>query len=263
MICFERLPYVNWFNPLVTLYLNFRSFPLRQAWKLPVIVYGWPKLFSLQGRMECVDKCQLGMVRLNRTNPDMPNNPGYATAIYNMGKILFHGKCLIYTANKINIGENGVLNMGEDTKIMCMCNITAHHSVTIGPHSWISHRCQVMDSNYHYVVNFNNHTISRYTRPVEIGSYCWICNSTTIAAGTKIPDKSIVASNSLVNKDLSAIPEESMIGGIPAKLISTGYRKVDSRTLINKIKTYFKDNPDKDYLVLDDGVDHAVCDVDE
>ena len=43
-----------------------------------------------------------------------------------------------------------------------------------------------------------------------------------------MPDFTIVASNSLVGKDYSDIPESSMIGGIPAKLIATGFRKVEN-----------------------------------
>lgn len=258
----ERIPYINWFNPIITLYLNFRSFPLKQAWKLPVFVYGWPKLFSLYGSMECVDKCRTGMIVLNQTNCGMPNDPGSSTAINNWGKIIFHGRCQIFTANKINVLRNAVLELGEGTKIMCMCNITAHKSVRIGALSWIVHRCQVMDSNFHFVANFKKGIIPRYYKPIEIGSYCWICNTTTIAAGAKIPDKTIVASNSLVNKDMSDIPEESIIGGIPAKLISTGYIRVFSRKLELAMYKYFTDNPDCSCYPIPSGSNHSICDVD-
>lgn len=259
---FERLPYINWFNPLITIYLNFRSFPLRQALRMPVFVYGWPKLFSLYGTMECVGKCKTGMITLNQTNCGMPNNPDVSTAIYNWGKIIFHGKCQIFTANKINVEPNAVLELGEGTKIMCMCNITAHKSVRIGAQSRIVHRCQVMDSNFHFVANFKKGIIPRYYRPIEIGSYCWICNTTTIAAGAKIPDKTIVASNSLVNKDMSDIPEESIIGGIPAKLISTGYRKVESNVLNHRLWDFFSKNPNENAYPLDKDVSHDICNID-
>lgn len=260
---FEQIPYVNWFNPLITIYLNFRSFPLCQAWKFPVFVYGWPRLFSLYGTMECVGKCWPGMIVLNQTNCGMPNNPGTSTAIDNWGKIIFHGKCQIFTSNKINVGLKATLELGEGTKIMCMCNITAYTSVRIGAQSWIVHRCQVMDSNFHFVANFRNKIIPRYSRPIEIGSYCWICNSTTVSAGAKIPNKTIVASNSLVNKDMQNIPEESIIGGIPAKLISTGFRKVESKKLERAIWKYFAEHPNEILFPLEENVSSDICDVDE
>lgn len=246
----SRLPYVNWFNPLITLYVNFRSFPFCQACKLPMFVYGWPKLFSLYGTMECVGKCKTGMIVMNKTNCGMPENPGVNTAINNWGKIIFHGKCEILTSNKINVTRNATLELGEGTRIMCKCNITAHQFVRIGDYSWVVHRSQVMDSNFHYVANLNTLTIPRFTKPVEIGSYCWICNSSTIAPGAIIPDKTIVASNSLVNKDMSAIPEGSLVGGIPAKLIKTGFRRVDNKKLEYEIWKFFEDNPAEEYFPL-------------
>ena len=259
----ERLPYINWFNPLITLYLNFRSFPLHQAWRLPVFVYGWPRLFSLYGTMECVGKCKAGMIILNQTNCGMPNNPGTSTAINNGGKILFHGTCQIYTANKINVGKGATLELGEGTKIMCMVNITAHKYVGVGAQSWIVHRCQVMDSNFHFIADFNKGVVRRYYKPIQIGEYCWICNSSTIMAGAKIPNKTIVASNSLVNKDMTNIPEESIIGGQPAKLIATGYRRVESNGLWKNIHDYFKETPDDNIFILPKNAPHNICDVDE
>lgn len=259
----ERLPYINWFNPLITLYLNFRSFPLRQAWRLPVFVYGWPKLFSLLGTMECVGRCKSGMIVLNQTNCEMPNNPGTNTAINNRGKIIFHGKCQIYTANKINVSKDGVLDLGADSKISHMCNITAHISVYIGNHVRIAHRSQILDSNFHLIADFNKGVVKRYSKPIRIGDYCWICNSSTIAAGAVIPNKTIIASNSLVNKDMSEIPEESIIGGQPAKLIATGYRRVESGKLREEILHFLRKEPDANAFVLSAGVSHDICDVDE
>lgn len=258
----ECLPYINWFNPLITLYLNFRSFPLRQAWRLPVFVYGWPRLYSLFGSMECVGKCKPGVVVLNKTIDGMPNNPGTDTAINNWGKIIFHGKCQIYTANKINVSKDGVLDLGADSKISHMCNITAHISVYIGNHVRIAHRSQILDSNFHFIADFNKGVVKRYNKPIRIGDYCWICNSSTITAGAIIPNKTIVASNSLVNKDMSDIPEESIIGGQPAKLIATGFRRVENGKLEKEIHHFFLDNPDVNVFILPQDVSHSICDVD-
>lgn len=259
----ERIPYINWFNPLITIYLNFRSFPLRQAWRFPVFVFGWPKLFSLFGTMECVGKCKTGMIVLNQTNCGMPNHPGTSTVINNWGKILFHGKCQIFTGNKINVLRNGILELGEGVRIATMVIITAQEYVGIGEKTRIAHRCQVMDYDYHYIADFRRGIVRNYYRPIKIGDYCWICNSSTIAKGSVIPNKTIVASNSLVNKDMSDIPEESIIGGQPAKMIATGYRRVESKILYRKIWFYFKENPKATGFPLPEGVDHGICDVDE
>lgn len=255
-----RLPYVNWFNPFMTIYLNFRSFPFRQAVKLPVFVYGWPKMFSLLGKMECKDVCKIGMIKFNQTNIGAPSNPGPSSAIHNWGKIIFHGPCLIFTANKINTQKGGVLELGSNTKIMHYVNIAAYTQVFVGANTWITHRCQIMDSNFHYVADFRKGVVRRYSRPIYIGKSCWICNTSTITGGAKIPDCTIVASNSLVNKDFSDIPPESIIGGIPAKLISSGYKRIIRGKLHSKIGKYFAEHPETNEYLLEDGFVHDECD---
>lgn len=259
---FLRLPFIHWFNPLVTLYLNFRSFPLRQAWRLPVFVYGWPRLFSLYGRMECGGQIKMGMIKLNQTNVSSPSYTSGNTEITNNGRIFFNGSAVIYTANKIVVGRRGMLVLGDDIKIMHYCNIAAHELVRIGSHSWVVHRCQVLDSNFHFTADFANHVINKYTREVIIGDYCWICNSSTIAAGAVIPNKTIVASNSLVNKDMSDIPQESIIGGQPAKLLKTGVRRIDNKSFSDAIFRYFLSNPQEKKYPLESECLHSICDAD-
>ena len=254
----ECLPYVHWFNPLVTLYLNFRSFPIKQAIKLPIFVYGWPRLFSLFGSMECVGMCRMGMVTLNKTNTGSPQLCVSNVAINNWGRIIFHGKCEIH-CSKINVYGGGILEFGNCCKVMHEVNITASTKVSIGDYSWIVHRCQVLDTNYHYIADLNKQIVSRMARPIVIGKYCWVCNSTTISGGAIIPNKTIVASNSLVNRDMSDIPENSIIGGVPAIFIKNGYRRVDSLKLHSSVSKFFRENPDALYYKFPFNCENGNC----
>lgn len=255
--------WVHWFNLLYTFYFNLVFFPFRQACRFPVFVYGWPKMFSQYGRMECVGCCKTGMVRLNMT---LGGAPQYSTGNIELniwGKVIFRGKCIIGSGSKLIVGEHGLLDMGEGTKIMNGCNCTAYSEIRIGAQSRIVHRCQLLDTNFHYIADFRRGVVKKQTHPIVIGDYCWICNSTTVTGGAVIPDKTIVASNSLVNKDMSSIPPESIIGGIPAKLVSVGYRRIESRKLESEVGHYFAAHPEADTYPLPDDVNHSVCDVDE
>lgn len=256
----ESILFKNWFNPLMTIYVNFRSLPLRQAFKLPVFIYGWPQILSLYGKMECHGTCKTGMIKINRTIDGAPSNPGPNTAINNWGTIVFHGACLIHTANKINVAKGATLDLGTNTKIMHYCNITAHNQIVIGSNTRITHRCQILDSNFHFIVDFNKQIIRRYSKPIYIGKSCWICNTSSVTAGAKIPNCTIVASNSLVNKDFSNIPEESIIGGIPAKYIASGYRRVNNPKLEIEVWKYFLDHPDINEYHIAENFDHSNCD---
>lgn len=246
VMLFERtLTNSKWFNPLATLYLNLRCVPLRQAFKFPVFVYGRPRLYSTFGHIRFPEACKTGMVHFNESVSGGPQCEVGNSELNLWGTLMFRGKCTIGTSNKISVGRGAVLDMGSDSKITILCNVTAYKKVVVGHHSRIVHRCQVFDTSYHYTADFRHGEgrVRNIARPIIIGDYCWICNSSTITAGVTLPNKTIVASNSLVSKDISSIPEESLIGGIPAKLILTGMRRVEKNEA--EIYQFFKDNPNE------------------
>lgn len=253
----------NWLNPLYTIYFNLAFFPVRQAIHFPVYIYGWPRLFSQYGKMQCVGICKRGMIRINLTLPNAPQATVGNTQLNIWGKVIFRGQCKIATSCNILVNEEGTLDIGHDVRILTLCNITVYSKVCIGSHSRIAHRSQIIDSNFHYLVDFTRNQIKNRTHPITIGNYCWICNSSTISGGAVIPNKTIVASNSLVGKDMSSVPEESIIGGVPAKLVRTGFRRVENLSLENNIKRFFHCNPDARFYSLPEGIEHSCCDSDD
>lgn len=240
----ERLLSKNWLNPIATVYLNLRSFPLAQAIKMPVWVYGCPRFYELSGRMFVEGKVSSGMVRFNQVKLGAPSNMSVKSEILNKGLIIFHGMGLIGTGNKIVVGPKGTLKIGKNFKIADMCNIGCFKEISIGKGCRIAHRCQVFDSNYHFVANFVKGVVPGISKPISIGKGCWICNSSIITGNVVLPDYTIVASNSLVNKDMSDIPESSMIGGIPAKLMSSGFRRIENNEIENEIIKFYNEKHD-------------------
>ncbi len=248
----ETIMASNWLNPLATLYFNLRSLPLSRAWKMPIFVYGRPRFYNLGGRIVIEGGIKTGMIAFNQTRPGSPSVMGVQSEIVNQGTIIFHGPGTIGTGNKIRVTESAILEIGGDFIIADMINVGCYSHIVMGNHVRIAHRCQILDANYHYVANLNNRTIPKWTRPIVIGERCWICNSTTVTAGTVLPDYTIVASNSLVNRDFSAVPQESIIGGIPAKHLSTGYLRVFNPQSINVITEYYDNNGEGLYVYPED-----------
>lgn len=228
----------NWLNPFATFYLNFRSFSFNQAIKFPVWVYGRPRLYSLNGSMKIEGKVEGGMIKFNCTNMG-PSNMGVQSEIINQGLIIFRGKGMIRTGNRLNIEKNAVLEIGDRFIIGDMCNFSCSLSITIGCNTRIAHRSQILDSNFHYVANMNDGVVPPIQRPIVIGRNCWICNTSTISAGAIIPDYSIITSNSLVNKNFSLIKPYSIIGGIPAKFIRSGYVLINNQNIVSEINSYY------------------------
>lgn len=242
----------NWFNPLATIWLNFRSFPFSQALHLPIYVYGHPRLYNLSGKMRIVGKVTTGMITFNQTRAGSPSVMSIQSEIMNQGTIIFHGKGVIGTGNKIRIAPKATLEIEQNFKITDLVNIGCYSRIFIGEQSRITHRCQILDSNYHYVANFNKRIIPRWNKPISIGKGCWICNSTTVTGGSILPDFTIVASNSLVNKDFSNIEKSSMIGGTPARFLATGFRRIENNECEMKIQHYYMQYPKGTFSIPED-----------
>ena len=245
----ERLIASNWFNPLATLWLNFRSFPLGQALRLPVWCYGRPRFYGLSGKMTIEGKITTGMVRLNRVLVAAPSNMGLQSEILNNGHIVFKGRLHISTGNNIVVGRNATLTFGADAKIGDMCIIGCFERITLGDAIRIAHRSQIFDSNYHFVADFKRGIVPNYKHPVTLGKGCWVCNSSTITCGVTLPDYTIVASNSLVNKEFSHIAKGSLIAGTPAKVITEGTRRIFNNDIEAKVEEFYRENPTSLYEI--------------
>jgi maltose O-acetyltransferase len=70
--------------------------------------------------------------------------------------------------------------------------------------------------------DYNDESFCGKGAPVEIGAFAWICSRAIILPGIKIGEGAIVASGSIVTKDVEPY---TIVGGVPAKLIGKRERK--------------------------------------
>lgn len=243
----EELLATNWFNPFATIWINFRCLSFKQAIILPIWVYGRPRFYSLSGKITIDGNVSSGMIRFNQIRSSSPCLQNLQSELKLWGSIIFRGGGIIGTGTKIFVEKNAVLRIGREFKIADMVNIGCLESISIGDMTRITHRCQIMDSNYHYIANFNKKIVPKITHPIVIGSGCWIGNTTTVTGAANIPEYTIVASNSLVNKSSNKVPPNSIVGGIPAKLISSGFRRVENLDLERLINQFYSLHPDDMY----------------
>lgn len=140
----------------------------------------------------------------------------------------------------------GYTQIGEGTLILI------RDYLEIGRYTRIGFLSFFMDSDDHFTVNMENQKVARNKAPIIIGKYNWIANKTVIKKNTKIPDYTIVASsNTLLSKDYTENGEFCVLGGIPAKVIAKGIRRIYNYKAEAEINDYFKHNPDCKYLQLD------------
>lgn len=246
---FERMLFVHWLNPFATLYINLRCFPLHQAIHLPLWAYGRPTIYGLSGSMR-IEGCSVrtGLVRFNRTMAGAPSNMSVQSELSVSGRIVFHGNAFIGCGTKIAVA--GEMNIGADTKITDFVNVGCFRRIDIGERSRIVHRCQLLDSNYHFVANMDKGIVLPWQKEIVIGKGVWVCNSTTVTGGAKIPDYCIVASNSLVGKDFSNAPEGSFICGIPAKVIPAKMVRINNVEWENTLNKWFVEHDESEPFKL-------------
>lgn len=243
-------PRLNLFKTIV---FNYKLLPFKQAVKLPIFMYGKWNLHSLKGRIIIhADNVTTEMFRFGA------DTTGYFTAAISTFSMLDNSMlqisfgvrigqgvqiCLL-PGSKLVLKEKASLN--DNVKVICSSNIE------IGERTDVTWECQVTDYNSHYVMEKSATQVSSISKPVIIGDYCWIGNRTSIMPGTVLPNRVIVTSNSLLNKNYidKGIKEYSMIGGCPAKPIKEGVYRLYKKENYDKIKKYFKNNPESSFYEL-------------
>lgn len=235
-------------NLVKTLYFNFRLLPFHIAIKLPIYIYGPVKFYWLKGKIEIhYPNIYSGMIKLGRNNEFF--NGVDKSAFINIGiggKLIFEGPCAISNNYKIRIAENATLTLGCYTFFGSAIKFICTNSIYIGQYTRCAYESQIVDSNFHFVYNEKTRTTTRRNGPIYIGAFNWIGNRTTINKGAKTQDYTIVCAGSLLNKDFSLTPENNqMLGGMPAKLITSGLKRIFSTKIEDEVISYFNKNNEK------------------
>jgi len=235
-----------------SIYLNLRCLPFRQALKLPIHIYGKNKIFSLAGKCYINAPIKYGMIRLGAARKEIALS-SVKTYIRINGNIIFNGCFDLNSGGELNI-KSGCLEIGDRVLIGEKVKILCTNKIIIGTGCRIAFESQIIDTNFHYVIDTETRTIDRCFGEISIGKYCWIASRCTVFKGTILPNDTIVASNSVLSKDYSAVIQPySLIGGIPAKFIKSGIRRVFNHQSQVLLVNYFRENIDKeDYILLED-----------
>ncbi|MDR0833732.1 MAG: hypothetical protein LBN93_06035 [Candidatus Symbiothrix sp.] len=218
-----------------TIYYNFRLFPFSIAKKLPIFIHSGVKIYDI-GKVVIDGKVTRGMISIGNYNMRAQG----ATKIRNRGEIIFKGKVFIFGGvNLMNSGKivfEGDDLLGENTVVIIS------RQLTIGKCTRIASLCYIMDSDAHYMVNVQTGEIKDNTKEIIIGKCNWLANGTVVKKGTHTPDYTIVASaNALLSKDYTNLPPYSIIGGMPAKLIASGYRRIYNKIEESRLEKIFNE----------------------
>ena len=162
------------------------------------------------------------------------------TRINNNGEIIIRGGGKFYCGAKIFVAPQAKLVIGKNFHFGWNLRIACFENINIGDNALFSWNIQLMDSDMHYSIIDNK--ILKNSKPIFIGNSVWLANGISIMKGSKIPDNSCVASQSLVNKDFSNF-STILLAGIPAKVITESFKMIRGREIERELDKYFQNSP--------------------
>ena len=207
-------------NLFKTLYFNFATQPWQVAIKLPFFIYGKLHIHLLSGGIVINAPIKRGMIKIGYRELDLVPVSFLPNQFLNTGKLIFNGPAIISGGVSLSI-NGGLLNIGSCCIIGGGSLIKATNEIFIGANTRIAYGCVVFDSNVHYVKNITTGVIKNNNGPINIGKNCWINSGAYIGKDAKVPNYSVVARNSLINKDFSSEGCNLFLVGSPAKILST------------------------------------------
>jgi len=212
---FEIARKVNWVK---TLYFNFKMFAFPIAKKIPVFFYGSVKFTSLKGEIKIIAPIKSGMIGFGQPYEMTTRSRGIAE-LFLEGRIIINGHIQFGKDCFVYVKKDAQLQMGHMASLASLGKIICTNSITLGTWARIGSESQLIDTNFHQMIDTKNDEKIHTTNTIAIGNYNFISNRVSIMSNTLTPDFCTIASNSLTNKNYVSLGQNTLIGGLPAKLL--------------------------------------------
>ena len=186
----------------------------------------------------------LVLLRFMRANGML--RPGYAALLLRLGwlKLRFgkrlqtDGMAFVCPGVHFEIGPNAVVHLGRWSWLGHGCKVRAHEGeVRIGAKSVLGQECTIscfqhveigrecIVADRVMVIDFDHGVVEVerpirlqgiYKRDVRVGHNVWIGYGACILRGVTVGDNAILGASAVVTRD---VPDNAVVGGIPAKVI--------------------------------------------
>lgn len=252
---YEFISLVGIFN---TLYFNFKVFPFKTAIKFPVLLGKRVQLIGLY--KNCISfrdglVPNFGIVELGITRfPISPTKGGYTMVrLFSKSRIVFGSNVKIHSGCSIIASLGGIIEFGDNNLINQNSRIYSSCHIKFGNCFRCGWECQVLDSDFHFVYDEEKMRVLNNRKNIIFGDYCWIANRVSVTKGARLPDYSIVASNSLLNGDFGSLKTKgNCFVGSPAKLKRSGLYRIYNEKIEKKISGVFASSSDPNDIIFFD-----------
>ena len=210
-----------------SIYFNFHYLPLKQAIKLPILLYK-PSFIQCKGKIILEGGARFGLIKLGF--PAVSVFPNSGIKYENKGGVLvFCGKCNIGNNSFISLGESGNVEFGDKFCATTSFRLVSYNKITFGKNVLFGWECICLDTDFHRLTRIDGVSVKAYG-PIIIEDNCWISMKCVILKNTRLASYSIAGANSTLN----TVYEESkcLYAGTPAKLVKRGiFRDPDSDSI--------------------------------
>lgn len=208
---------------------NFKHLPLKQAYKLPILIYKGK--IKNSGTIIIKGDIKSGMIRLGFNMVSIfPNN---GIILENRGKIVFNGPASIGNNSAISVNQTGLLEFGEGFIASSGLRIACYHHITFENRCLVGWNTMLLDTSFHGLTNHKTNEVNRKGfGPIYVGENVWIANGCKIYKGVIIPKFCVVGGDTILYKPIDCPPYSFITNKRDITIKTTGlYRNIDDDKL--------------------------------
>lgn len=203
---------------LYSLYFCLKVFQFTDAIKVPVNISRNVKIGRVyHGCIALPLPIRHNMLYLGHQGYEaVADNPGLIH-IGKGGKLILEGTAKFGQGIRLWIDEGAVLTLGDNFYCNKNCLLRISENVSFGKDVLFGWNIELNTTDGHVVKHIDRENPNH--APIVIGNHVWVASHVILGKGTVLPDDTIVAGSSLVNRAFSE--KNTMLGGIPAKVLKS------------------------------------------
>lgn len=205
-----------------TIWFNCKYLPLKQAIKLPIILYK-PHLLRCQGNIIIEGDVKFAMIRLGFLNGLIYPNNGFSYE-NNGGTIIFRGKCRIGNDSYLSVGHDATVVFGDDFINNAGAKICSVYGIQFGKCTSLGWNVLILDTNFHPIMDIVTNKTKKMGGEIIIGDYNWFGAYCKVLHSVKTPERCIFALGSIVTR---ATPVKSYCVSNSDKIIINNVIRTD------------------------------------
>lgn len=197
-----------------TIAFNFKYLPLRQAVHLPIFLHK-VNAKDFHGRIKILSNVEPGIIKIGQHTISIFADSG--TFINGSGEIVFEKTANIGGGTFMSIGSEGKLYFGDKFTVTGEMKLVCYNKITFGKSVLVGWECRFQDKDFHQLCTPDMKILGEDNAPINIGDYCWFAQRCSVFKGTTLQKRTVVASNSLLNKKYDK--SYCMLAGTPARIV--------------------------------------------